>query len=368
MFAGSRTRGLSAVRQRSNRTLTASENVSGRKTGEAPWRPSGSAAFAASRRSFIAARVCRRGAGIDLERSISAFTARKIGRRGGIRTRMGSRPRVSETRVSACCTTRREFGRGGWVCTSVGRRPARLQRAAVGCLATPRRKWCGRRDLHPQRAFAHRHLGPARLLISPHPRKIWPGGAESHRSPRGHNAMLWLLSYAPGKKATARRETLNTVSAFASSVAGGRWKMVEAAGLAPASSRSQAECLKLLGYASKTGCGCRGRTDLAWAYETRRNDWFYPQWETGTSGWSRHQPARIGSRVTLRSSDVKIALRLRSLGAGRLLRRPPSVTAGREAPSDNLTSSAAQIRKWENGPARPASPFRVTKTRTARGC
>ena len=53
--------------------------------------------------------------------------------------------------------------------------------------------WCGRRDLHPQRACAHRHLGPARLLISPHPRKTWSGGPESHRSPRGHNAMLCLL-------------------------------------------------------------------------------------------------------------------------------------------------------------------------------
>ena len=73
---------------------------------------------------------------------------------------------------------------------------------------------------------------------------------------------------------------------------GGRWKMVGAAGLAPASSRSQAECLKLLGYAPKNGCGCRGRTDRAQAYETRRNNWFYPQWETGTSGWSRHPPAR----------------------------------------------------------------------------
>src|SRR5688572_19330594 len=27
----------------------------------------------------------------------------------------------------------------------------------------------------------------------------------------------------------------------------------------------------------KNGCGCRGRTDRAWVYETRRNNWFYPQ-------------------------------------------------------------------------------------------
>jgi hypothetical protein len=38
-------------------------------------------------------------------------------------------------------------------------------------LAAPR-NWCGRRDLHPQRACAHRRLGPARLLVSPHPRKL----------------------------------------------------------------------------------------------------------------------------------------------------------------------------------------------------
>ena len=210
MFAGSRTRGLSAVHQRSNRTLTASENVSGRKTGEAPWSPSGSVAFAASRRSFIAAHACRRGTGIELERSISAFTARKIGRRDRSCTCMGSRPRVSETRVSACCTTRREFGRGGWVCTSVGRRPARLQRAAVGCLATPRVKWCGRRDLHPQRAFAHRHLGPARLLISPHPRKNVGQVARNRTEVLAvtTRCSAWL-SYAPEEKeTTARRETL----------------------------------------------------------------------------------------------------------------------------------------------------------------
>lgn len=180
--------------QRSNRALTASEEVSGRTTGKGPWSPSGPTL---SRR--IGARLLQPRCP-DAARDGSWWNEvsppslpGKFGRRGGIRTRTGDGPRVSETRVYADSTTRRNFGRGGWVCTSVGLGPARLQRAAVGCLATPRGNWCGRRDLHPHRACAHRHLGPARLPISPHPRKIWSGGPESHRSPRGHNAMLCLL-------------------------------------------------------------------------------------------------------------------------------------------------------------------------------
>jgi hypothetical protein len=62
---------------------------------------------------------------------------------------------------------------------------------------------------------------------------------------------VWL-SYAPEEKeTTARRETMGSVSAFASSVATDGGKMVEAVRVALTSSRSQAECLKLLGYASK---------------------------------------------------------------------------------------------------------------------
>lgn len=95
---------------------------------------------------------------------------------------------------------------------------------------------------------------------------------------------------------TARRET-SSVSAFASSVMADGGDLVGAVRIALTWSRSQAECLKLLGYAPENGCGCRGRTDLAWAYETRRNDWFYPQWESCMPGRSRARPPGFGGRA-----------------------------------------------------------------------
>ena len=139
---------------------------------------------------------------------------------------------------------------------------------------------------------------PARLPVLSHPRKF----GQVVRIRTGVLALTTrcsgCLSYAPGKPATARRETMDMVSAFASSVAtdGGNW--------------------------------------------TRRRD-SNPQLTDLQSA-----PVEPLRHVVI----GKIALRLRSLGAGRLLRRPPSVTAGREAPADNLTSSAAQIRKLEKWP------------------
>ena len=59
------------------------------------------------------------------------------------------------------------------------------------------------------------------------------------------------LSYGPEEKeTTARRETLGGFGVRLVS-RDGRWKMVEAVRIALTSSRSQAECLKLLGYAPK---------------------------------------------------------------------------------------------------------------------
>ncbi|MEY4488766.1 MAG: hypothetical protein RIQ79_1274 [Verrucomicrobiota bacterium] len=175
------------------------------------------------------------------------------------------------------------------------------------------------------------------------------------------------------------------VSAFASSVAADGGKIGRSGRTRTCVVSVPGRVPQLLGYASKTGCGCRGRTDLTWAYETRRNNWFYPQKcgdtdipvcavggdglpsrhrqeclchpKTGTSGRSRTHSPGFGGRavpwnygrenwtrwrdlhprtsalqtglLAARAHRGKLALRLRSLGVGRLLLRPPSMTTGK---------------------------------------
>jgi hypothetical protein len=66
----------------------------------------------------------------------------------------------------------------------------------------------------------------------------------------------------------------------------------------------------------------------------------------------------FGVRLVSRGGRWKIKLRLRSLGAGRLLRGPPSVTAGRESalgqPHVVRGANAKRV------PVRPASPFNAS--------
>lgn len=92
---------------------------------------------------------------------------------------MGSRPRVSETRVSTSSTTRREFGAAGATCT-----PTRLE--AQRCLRSPGllfharpQKLVAAAGLAPARAQAQRILRPPCLLIAPR-REKWCGRRESH--------------------------------------------------------------------------------------------------------------------------------------------------------------------------------------------
>ena len=146
-------------RLRSNRTLTASEDVSGRKTGEAPWSPSGS--------------TLSRRAGARLLQPTFADAAR-----GSILSEV-SPPSLPGKLVEEAGLAPAKAGAGAFT--------ARCR----CCLATPR------------------------------------------------------------KVSTARRETIGLVSAFASSVPADGGKLVGAVRVALTSSRSQAECLKLLGYAPK---------------------------------------------------------------------------------------------------------------------